>query len=720
MDRSSARRGAAVTRTAKCTGCGEQSTGCPGPRPLCPRFRLASRSDGSPALESWLSRAGETVGKEPGARRPRVSHHALVVHDAVLASAPHADTFGYSMPPPGLLRLGGAVERAGFSVALEDLAFRLASGDVPSDDGMVAACAERLLNAEPRVALGLSCMGATLPAALAIARCVRERAPNLPILLGGPGTTDVEVRLLERFAWIDAIARGEGEVLVPEVLARLASGSPDLSDIEGLYWRRSDGSVQIEAPRTPLANLDDLPELAWHLVPSLDRYKAITGEDDGLVPVDSGRGCVYDCSFCSIGRTWNRRSRTVPVARLVREIDEAMALPSAKQAYLCHDIFGVDRRYALELCAELERRGSVVPFEIRARLDHLSDELIDALGRAGCYRVLLGIETGDAALRNVHGKRMDEGLDVLERIERLDRAGISSILSLVLALPGEGDEQLRATLNLCLDAALRAPVHLSLHLPNPQPGCDLGARDGGQSRPVDGVVPDMAWGAGTTATERELIDAYPDLFGTFALMTEAAGGLDRLLRLRALADALPSVLMRYPRTFALAARQLGLDVLDTWYRFAADGRAFQSWALATCDRRVHSALNWERAIVRTAARGDAPPRNGLRCAATVRIDFDPRTDPLAWRAEDQLDAEPARDARALAVIRAPNGAVRTVSIGLGLAQVLESIDGLPVHELDEQLEELLPTLVERGLVATPANTSNEHDRTRNSSTAPAR
>ena len=108
--------------------------------------------------------------------------------------------------------------------------------------------------------------------------------------------------------------------------------------------------------------------------------------------------------------------RGQPVARLVREIDAAMALPSAKQAYLCHDIFGVDRRYALELCAELERRGAVVPFEIRARLDHLGDELIDALGRAGCYRDLLGIETGDAALRNVHGKRMDESLDVLDRM----------------------------------------------------------------------------------------------------------------------------------------------------------------------------------------------------------------------------------------------------------------------------------------------------------------
>ena len=51
----------------------------------------------------------------------------------LLASAPHADTFGYSMPPPGLLRLGGTLRERGVEVVLEDLAYRLAAGDVPAD-----------------------------------------------------------------------------------------------------------------------------------------------------------------------------------------------------------------------------------------------------------------------------------------------------------------------------------------------------------------------------------------------------------------------------------------------------------------------------------------------------------------------------------------------------------------------------------------------------------
>ena len=59
-------------------------------------------------------------------RRRRGSDGAVL---CLIASAPHEDTFGYSMPPPGLLRLGGELRRRGLPVALDDLAFRLAAGE---------------------------------------------------------------------------------------------------------------------------------------------------------------------------------------------------------------------------------------------------------------------------------------------------------------------------------------------------------------------------------------------------------------------------------------------------------------------------------------------------------------------------------------------------------------------------------------------------------------
>src|SRR5690349_20268314 len=121
------------------------------------------------------------------------------------------------MPPPGLLRLGGALERAGVGVELDDLTYRVAAGELPADARLADESARRLLGAHARErcgAIGLSVMGATLPIALAILERLRSADARLPLWLGGPGTTGVERALLERFPFVDLVARGEAEETV--------------------------------------------------------------------------------------------------------------------------------------------------------------------------------------------------------------------------------------------------------------------------------------------------------------------------------------------------------------------------------------------------------------------------------------------------------------------------------------------------------------------------
>jgi len=557
----------------------------------------------------------------------------------LLISAPHADTFGYSMPPPGLLRLGGWLRERGIDVLLEDLAYRLAAGDLPEGDFLAEAAAD-LLRARLDVpfagttCLGISTMGATLPIGLAIAERVRATHPDVPILLGGPGTNGVDEALIERFGFLDGVLRGEGE----EALAELLVGTePQLAGLAGFTWRAPDGSVRREADRVPLADLDAVAAPAWELLPSIAAYKRITGADDGLVPVDSGRGCAFDCSFCSIGRTWRRRSRCLSPARLADEIEALGALPGAKAAYLCHDIFGADRRHALAFCAEMARRkaaGRVLPFEVRARIDHLDDELVDAMAAAGCYRVLVGIESASEKVRALANKDLGPGKDPVELLRRvfyLADAGITPILSLILGLPGEERDDLATSLDFVARAAAGARAggaQISLHLVNPQPGCALGEELGEGSEPVPDIPPDMALGAGTTAPERALIAAHPDLFSTWHLLTNQVGGPARLRELHALSTEVPEVLMRYAQTHAALVRVSGLSTLELFEARRAAGLSFVSQARRAGEPSVDAMLAWEQAKLRAAARG-GPWRQG-------ELDFGDGGPPL----ELQLQHEP--------------------------------------------------------------------------------
>ncbi|TAJ20825.1 MAG: B12-binding domain-containing radical SAM protein, partial [Planctomycetota bacterium] len=574
-----------------------------------------------------------------------------------------ADTFGYSMPPPGLLRLGGALERAGHAATLVDLPLEVSRGALSLDDAFAAQAAELLAARGPQRVYGISTMGATLPSAVLIADALRARDASARIALGGPGCGSIDAEVLRRFHSVDAIVRGEGEATLVDWLARIEDGRA-WDGCAGLTWRRADGAIAREPERAQLPPRD-WPPHAWHLVPPIDAYKRAIGAADGLVALDSGRGCAYDCSFCSIGRYWGRRTRPLDAARLADEIDELLALPGARAAYLAHDLFGTDREHALALCAELERRGGR-PFEIRARADALDEELVAALGRAGCYRVLVGVESGDPALRNAHGKHLDPACDVLALVARLDRAGITPILSLLLGLPGEDEAALERTLALALDASLLAGVNLSLHLPNPQQGCRLGDDARERARLVDGIAPDMALGAGTTAPERALVDAHPDLFGTFRLLARDEHEERALRRLARMRDELGPLVQRLPRTFALVARRLRLGVGALFDRWQASGRSFEALARGLLDPLVDDVLAWETALLRAGA---TPQLLELGCdlVALRRALADPRADPFAARTSP---------ARTYAVARGRRGP-RTLRLSDDLARALRARSPLP-------------------------------------------
>ena len=600
----------------------------------------------------------------------------------LLVQAPFRDTFGYSMPPPGLLRLGGALLRRGLEVELEDLAFRCARGELAAGSLLCESAARCILRRGEFDVVGLSVMGATLPAALIIAGRLRELRPELRLVLGGPGTTGTSEALLERFGALDAVVRGEAEDSLPELLEAWSAGR-GARGVAGVSWRDASGRIVREEDRPLRADLAHLAPYAWELLPPLVDYKRISGETEGLTPLDSGRGCVYDCSFCTIGRYWSRRSRPLPAERLVEEVHALAEIPGARNAYLCHDIFGADRRHALDFCAGMVARGPR-PWECRARVDHLDPELIEAMASAGCYRVLLGVESAAHEVRERASKAQPRDLDVLGVVARLGHADIRPILSLILGLPGEGPAELEASLALVARASLVTDALISLHLPNPQPGCGLSETHGSGARPLEGIAPDMAFGAGETEPERALIAEHPDLFSSWSLLADDP---EHLRHLAGIAAHLPPVLLRFPRNWELLRRELAHTHHDLYRAWRASELEFPSYVEQRADDRlVLDALAWERAAACLDGEGlardvELAPGTVRSRALLVRLDHD-----LA-RVAEQLAGADAQLVRAacpttLALTRTATG-VRTDRIADDVARVLELIGApRPLRELE--------------------------------------
>src|SRR5207249_342776 len=145
----------------------------------------------------------------------------------------------------------------------------------------------------------------------------------------------------------------------------------------------------------PIYNhMDDLPALQQQVTPFLPldivrRY----GETIGAF--DAGRGCPFQCSFCTIINVQGRKSR-------YRDADDVERVVRANLAQGVHKFFITDDDLARNknwepifdrLIALRENEGLV--FKFLMQVDTQSYKIprfVDKAARAGCSRVFLGLE----------------------------------------------------------------------------------------------------------------------------------------------------------------------------------------------------------------------------------------------------------------------------------------------------------------------------------------
>jgi hypothetical protein len=347
----------------------------------------------------------------------------------------------------------------------------------------------------------------------------------------------------------------------------------------------------------------------------------------------------------------------------------------------------------MEFCEEMIERGSPFPWEVRARLDHLDDELLEAMGKAGGYRVLFGVESADADVLEACDKNTRAGWDPMRAVESCAANGITPILSLVLGLPGEGDDELAASLDLCSRAALTAGVNISLHLVNPQPGCGLGEEFAAAARPLDGVPPDMALGAGTTAPERALIEAHPDLFSSFALLPQPE---ERLRELARISHTLPEVFLSAPRSFAYLRSSQGMNSLELFRNWTQRGGSWDEFVEGSGDPIAVELLAWDGAAALVSARKYEETSSGILPRPTAELVRATLDLPGLVEELERGECEPVLMELTLAVHRTMLG-IATTRIDQKVADLLEALRSNP-GPIPEELRPALDTLESAGLI----------------------
>jgi radical SAM superfamily enzyme YgiQ (UPF0313 family) len=404
-------------------------------------------------------------------------------------------------PHLGLLSLAAVAGSAGHEVSIYDPKRVVRSGELPYDGTLYERVAAALLADDP-AAIGFTTLGCSFLFVAGVAKAIERRAPDLPLLLGGPHATMLAQSILAHYSQFDVVVRHEAEFTFPDVLDRLEKR--DFTGIPGVTWRAPTGIQETQgSPRVD--DLDALPLLDYDLYPVAD-----LGLD--LMRVEAGRGCPFACYFCSTATFFQRRYRLKSPERLVKELDTLRDRYAPREFKLDHDLFTVNRHKVREFCDAVAGHGH--RWRVSARADCVDEELLTRMADAGCVGLYLGVETGSRRMQKLVAKRLD--LDLVEPVlDVCERLGIETTASFITGYPEESPEDQDDTLAMLGDCFTRPAGTCipQLHILTPEPGTALFERFGTRMEFDGYATPFNSWLL--REEDREEVLGQPEIFSSY-------------------------------------------------------------------------------------------------------------------------------------------------------------------------------------------------------------
>jgi radical SAM superfamily enzyme YgiQ (UPF0313 family) len=480
----------------------------------------------------------------------------------------------YNLPPLGLLNLAATLRESPHRLVILDFVLALRDGSLQAGPALYDDCARRIAGEAPDL-VAFSAQCTTFPPTVAIARRVRELQPSARIVIGGHNASFVDTATLERYPWIDAVIRGEGEIAFGELVSAWAVGG-DVTQVSGVTWRGPAGIVR-NPERELVADLDTLPLPDYGLLPSLEAYRTACGLPRSIAILEVGRGCPHRCVYCSEASFWRRRTRTFSIDRLALEMRQLRDGHGAECFLLAYDQFTTDRRFVEDFCTRLLDEGlQGTPWYCISRLDTVDADLLKLMRQAGCESMCYGIDSGSPRTLAFIRKQIDPAI-LLQRVRTTTAQGMVPTLSFVIGFPEESREDIEATLELALRSAVTGNINPLLQMPTVLPGTELHQRYAGHLvREVDtyfalGIEFD---GHRRLAEDEERIDGDPLLYSSFYNLPCPALPLPELDRL---ARFFPLLVQFYPRSCLLLARALNRPLAGLFADYLAYVRSREQY-----------------------------------------------------------------------------------------------------------------------------------------------
>jgi anaerobic magnesium-protoporphyrin IX monomethyl ester cyclase len=170
-------------------------------------------------------------------------------------------------------------------------------------------------------------------------------------------------------------------------------------------------------------------------------YSGLNFSGELGINIISSRGCPFACSFCASTDFWHNKYFMRSAESVLNEI-KTRKNEGFKSWVFEDDYFTANKKRVFKICSQLDGQ---LTWWCQGRAESLDEEMCQELYRAGCRKIILGIESFSQATLDRNNKnttvvKMIRGIEIAERI------GLKTFCLFLVGLPGDTERDINQTI----------------------------------------------------------------------------------------------------------------------------------------------------------------------------------------------------------------------------------------------------------------------------------
>ena len=326
--------------------------------------------------------------------------------------------------------------------------------------------------------VAISALSSYAHTAYAVAKELKDRAPEVFVVMGGPHVTSFSREVITECEAVDAAVPGEGEVVLTDLADRL-DRRETWRDVSGIIHRGTEGEAITNPPARMVDNLDAMPHPMRTLFDPYP-YRPLPNQvrNEPATTSITSRGCSWGkCTFCYQGGEFSPKYRRRSPQNVLDEIRYLVRERGYREIVFWDDTFAVNSAWINDFCDGLDREKLKISWSCYGHMRGIKRDMLRRMAKSGCYNLYYGFESGVQEILDLikKGTTLDE---IRKCVGWAKESGMEVRGSFILGFPTETPEMTRKTIDFACELSVDWMMFYPFHVMKGTAIEELAKRDG--------------------------------------------------------------------------------------------------------------------------------------------------------------------------------------------------------------------------------------------------